>query len=211
MRYKGIYWTVFAPMIRRSMRERFGRETAEQAVRRGKGEYRRIVEAADELGPGNPLAMNAYFAYVFAGAWLGCGRTVTPEDMGAVMTDVLTTPLVRTVLGCIDLNRSPRYWYRSMKRYEAWCERHGRDYPATWKVGFDEGLHRDGSYYYFTSCPICAQCHKQGIGELMGALCATDRVMFALQHGVLHREHVIAQGGAMCDYWVVGDRVRDAK
>ena len=42
-------------------------------------------------------------------------------------------------------------------------------------------------------------------------LCATDKVMFAYQHGRLCREHTIASGDAMCDYWVVGDRVKEPR
>ena len=45
----------------------------------------------------------------------------------------------------------------------------------------------------------------------MPALCATDEVMFRLQHGRLYREHTIANGESVCDYWVVGDKIRDPK
>ena len=30
--------------------------------------------------------------------------------------------------------------------------------------------------------------------------------MFRLQHGKLHREHTIASGDPVCDYWIVGDK-----
>ena len=84
------------------------------------------------------------------------------------------------------------------------AKRHGADYPVNWVVSFDESKHSEGSYYYFTRCPICEFCEREGIGELMPALCATDEVMFRLQHGRLHREHTIANGDGVCDYWVVG-------
>lgn len=209
MKYKGIYWSFFAPMIKKSIANRFHQELAEEAIRRGKEEYRGLLSRADELGPGNPMAMNAYFAYVFAAAWLGSGKQITPDEMGAVMTDVLTSPLLKFFFGMTDLNRAPRKWHDDMKKYEAWYQVHGKDYPVNWEVNFDEGAHRDGSYYWFTRCPICEFCQREGIGELMPALCATDEIMFRLQHGALHREHTIARGEGICDYWVVGDRVKD--
>ena len=89
MQYKGIYWTIFAPLIRKSISARYGSETAERSIRQGKEEYRRLLSRADDLGPGNPMAMNAYFAYVFAGAWLGSGKQISPDEMALVMTDVL--------------------------------------------------------------------------------------------------------------------------
>ena len=61
----------------------------------------------------------------------------------------------------------------------------------------------------FTRCPICEFCQREGIAELMPALCSTDEVMFRLQHGKLYRSHTIANGDAICDYWVVGDRCKD--
>ena len=73
MKYVEIYWSLFAPMIKKSIRKRFGVPLAEQSIREGKKEYKRLLSRADDLGPGNPMASNAYFAYVFAAAWLGSG------------------------------------------------------------------------------------------------------------------------------------------
>ena len=92
MKYVGIYWTLFAPLIKKSIAKRFNRELAQQAVTQGKTEYRGLLSRADDLGPGNPMAMNAYFAYVFAGAWLGSGKKITPDEMALVMTDHLGEP-----------------------------------------------------------------------------------------------------------------------
>ena len=211
MKYVGIYWTLFAPMIKKSITRRFNSELAERSIRQGKKEYKRLLSHADELGPGNPMATNAYFAYVFAAAWLGSGRQITLDKMGQVMTDVLESRLLCTVFGMTDLNRRPKKWEQDMRAYEAWYKKHSDDYPINWVVNFDETVHQDGSYYYFTRCPICEFCQREGIAELMPALCATDEVMFRLQHGRLFREHTIANGDGICDYWVVGDQTRDAK
>ena len=211
MKYVGIYWSLFAPMIKKSIRQRFSASLAVQSIREGKKEYKRLLSRADDLGPGNPMASNAYFAYVFAAAWLGSGRKIAPDEMALVMTDVLESRLLRTVFGITDLNRQPKKWYRDMKKYEAWFDKHGNEYPVNWNVYFDESRHRDGSYYFFTRCPICEFCEREGIAELMPALCSTDEVMFRLQHGRLYREHTIANGESVCDYWVVGDKIRNPK
>lgn len=211
MKYNGAYWALFAPMMKKSITKRFGRDLADKSIRNGKSEYRKLLSHADELGPGNPMATNAYFAYVFAAAWLGSGRKITPDEMGRVMTDVLESRLLRTVFGMTDLNRTPKKWEQDMRKYEKWYKAHGREYPVNWVVNFDESAHRDGSSYYFTRCPICEFCKWDGIAELMPALCSTDEVMFRLQHGKLYREHTIARGDSVCDYWVVGDQVTHPK
>ena len=51
--------------------------------------YKRMLSRADELGPGNHMAMNAYFAYVFAGAWLGSGKEITPDSVHCCIDDNL--------------------------------------------------------------------------------------------------------------------------
>ena len=211
MKYIGIYWTLFAPLMKKSISERFNKELAQKAIRNGKKEYRRLLEKADDLGPNNPMAENAYFAYVFAGAWLGSEKQISPEEMALVMTDVLESKLLRTYFGFTDMNRQPKKWEKEMRKYEKWFLKHGRDYPVNWNVGFDETLHKDGSYYYFTRCPICEFCNREGISELMPALCATDKVMFRLQHGKLYRSHTIANGDGICDYWVVGDKTQNPR
>lgn len=108
MKYVGLYWAVFAPMMKKSIRKRFNQELADQAIRRGKAEYKGLLSRADDLGPGNPMAQNAYFAYAFAGAWLGSGKKITPDEMALVMTDVLESRLLRTIFGMTDLNKTPK-------------------------------------------------------------------------------------------------------
>ena len=127
MKYVGIYWTLFAPMMKKSITKRFDRELAEKAIRCGKTEYKKLLSHADELGPGNPMAMNAYFAYVFAAAWLGSGKKITPGEMALVMTDVLESKLLRTVFGMTDLNKRPKKWEQDMRKYEEWFKAHGKD------------------------------------------------------------------------------------
>ena len=38
MKYVGLYWTVFAPLMKKSIRKRFNKELADQAIRQGKAE-----------------------------------------------------------------------------------------------------------------------------------------------------------------------------
>lgn len=76
---------------------------------------------------------------------------------------------------------------------------------------FDESLHRDGFYYHFTRCPIADFCKEHGYEEINPVLCDIDYNTAKLMHGVLYREQAVADGGIMCDYWMVGDQVRDPR
>ena len=52
----------------KSIANRFGKELAEEALRNGKTEYRRLLSRADDLGPGNPMAMNALESIFHSGS-----------------------------------------------------------------------------------------------------------------------------------------------
>ena len=120
MKQNNFYWSLFAPMIKCSIKKRFGTGLADQAIHKGKAEYPTLVADAPELGRDNPMASNAYFAYVFVGAWLGTEKKLTPEDMGLVMTDVLKK--FRFFFSVTDMNKSPDKWYCDMKKYEKWYD-----------------------------------------------------------------------------------------
>lgn len=208
MKKSSIYWIILSPLIEHSIRKRYGVEMADRVKKNGKKEYEKLVVNAPDLGRDNVMASNAYFAYVFVGAWLATDKKLKPENIAVVMKDVLA--VMKPFFATTNLNRDPKKWNRTMKKYAKWYdEGNGQKYPATWKVHFDEHLHRDGDYYYFTSCPICSYLTDIGLGEIMKPLCETDSVMFAYQHGTLHRDHTIASGGDICDYWVVGDQVKN--
>lgn len=210
MKYAGIYWTVLSPAIKSSIRQRFGSDMAEEAIKNGKEEYRKLLAEAPDLGKGNPMASNAYFAYVFVAAYLGTNGGMTPDDIANVMKDVLKK--MSPFFGMTNLNKDPKKWNREMKKYKKWYdEGNGEKYPTTWKVEFDDSLHRDGDYYALTACPICSFLTSKGMGDVMKPLCELDAVMFAYQHGVLHREHTIASGADSCDYWIVPDKIKDPK
>lgn len=211
MPYKGFYWHFFAPMMKHSIAKRFSPELAEKSIRNGKAAYRGLLSRADDIGQDNPMAMNAYFAYVFVGAWLGSDKMISPDGMAEVMGDVLRRLKFFFAMTNLNTKRGATKWYRDMKKYEAWSQGKLDTYPTTWIVNFDERRHRDGSFYYFTRCPICAFCEREGIPEIMPPLCLLDQLMFEMQHGVLHREHTLASGDDVCDYWVYGDRVRNPK
>lgn len=210
MKQQMIYWYVISPMIRKSIETRYGKELADKAIQNGKAEYQKLVEQAPELGKGNPMISNAYFAYVFVGAWLGTDKELKPEDIKLVMTDVLGK--MKPFFAMTDLNKNPHKWDKEMAKYQKWYDAgNGEAYPTTWKVHMNPGLHQDGSYYYFSSCPICSYLRGIGLGEIMKPLCETDSIMFAYQHGTLHRDHTIAEGSDICDYWIVGDKIKDPK
>ena len=55
MKYVGIYWTLFAPMMKKSIAKRFDKELADRAIRQGKHEYRRLLYREHTIANGDGL------------------------------------------------------------------------------------------------------------------------------------------------------------
>lgn len=79
----------------------------------------------------------------------------------------------------------------------------------TWKFGFNENLHKEGFYYQFSFCPIAAFCKEKGFPEFTPVLCNIDYITFKLMHANLYRQHTIANGDDICDYWLVDESVEN--
>lgn len=204
MKYIGFYWNVLAPLMKGSIKKRFGSDIADKAIKNGKEKYRYILEKANDLGNHNPLAHNAYFAYAFVAAWLGCDKALTPEQMGDVMGDVLHK--VGFLFSTTDMNKKSHVekYKKTLGKYIDWQSENLKKYPSSWNMYVDDVP--NGLSYHFTSCPIAATCKKLGFPEIMPPLCQTDHTMAAIRHGKLKRNGTIADGADICDYWFIGDK-----
>ena len=47
--------------------------------------------------------------------------------------------------------------------------------------------------------------------DVLPVMCDIDHKTAALMHAKLNRENTLAGGGEMCDYWFVGDKMKDPK
>lgn len=196
-------------MIKKQVSLKTGKKRTAEIMKNGKREYKRLVGEADELGRGNPFGLNAYFAYVFVGVYLGAEGELSPDDIKDIMRETLLT--LKPLFGMINLNtrlgvKTADEMY--VRKYLRWCKKHGRDYPHTWKMTAPPKIKGKTLRYRLHSCPICELCERQGIAEIMPPLCELDELMFAMMHGRLIRRHTISSGGGMCDYTVIGDKNR---
>lgn len=98
-----------------------------------------------------------------------------------------------------------------MEKNAAWLEKHPQYKEVSWDFNFDETKHRDGFYYHFTQCPLNTFARREGYLEVLPVMCDIDHLTAKLMHIKLHREQTLAGGGKMCDYWFVGDRVKEPK
>ena len=52
---------------------------------------------------------------------------------------------------------------------------------------------------------------EDGYQEINPVLCNIDYITMSMMHSRLIREHTVAEGAGICDYWTVGDKVAEPK
>ena len=68
-----------------------------------------------------------------------------------------------------------------------------------------------GFYYYFTQCPLNTFARREGYLEVLPVMCDIDHITASLMHAKLNRKYTLASGGKVCDYWFVGDKMKNPK
>ena len=207
MTYNGFYFRLFSGAMKRVLAEKYGPQYARGIMKKSKAVYRRLVEEADDLGKGNPMAYNALFALAFVAPYVASEKRLPPETVQEMMRRALYS--VKWYFSRTDLNteKGKAENKKSITKYVKWyTPEREKQYPTSFKVDFVGQPHEGACYYRITRCPICAYAKKLGVAELMPLFCELDSVMIALQHGVLHRNQTIASGGDYCDYYITGSR-----
>lgn len=207
MKYNGFYFWLFSRPMKKVLTEKYGRQYADEIMKKSKPLYRRLVEEADDIGADNPMAYNELFALAFVAPYLASEKQIPPETIQLMMERSLY--YVKWYFSSTDLNtgKGKRNNRKSIDKYVKWYTPEKEAvYPTSFKVDFVGQPHENACYYRITRCPICAYCKKIGAEEVMPLLCELDNVMIKLQHGILHREQTIAGGGDYCDYYITGNR-----
>ncbi len=211
MKYTGKYYNLFSLLLRKYLKAQYGKELTAKALKEAKPIYRDMIEKCEDIGFDNPMAKNIYMCFVFLAIWKAADGAIDPGSYRLVIKKLLTSSLVEKIVGGKDLNK-PEDLQKAkdnFHRMQAWADAHPEYKDKTWDFNFDESKHRDGSYYHFTRCPIEAFARQNGYLEVLPVCCEIDYYMTAANHGVLHREYTLATGGAVCDYWIVPDKMKD--
>ena len=102
MTYNGFYFRLFYGAMKRVLAKKYGPQYARDIMRKSKAVYRRLVEGADDLGRGNPMAYNALFALAFVAPYVASEKRLPPETVQEMMRRALYS--VKWYFSRTDLN-----------------------------------------------------------------------------------------------------------
>ena len=211
MKYKSFYFKFLTFFLKKPMVRKFGEKETRESLKRAKPLYREMIEKTEDIGQDNPMAGNIYMGYVFM-AICRAGN-FTPDDFNDVTADFMNGRIIKKFTSGLNLNKTEdlNKFCCLMHKMQAWANAHPEYKDKTWDFNFDETLHKDGFYYYFTRCPMNKFARENGYLDVLPVACNTDYLSFAARKGVLHREQTLASGGDICDYWIVGDQNKNPR
>ena len=207
MKYNGFFYWMFAPAMKKVIARTYGQDYADRIMKESKPLYRKLVDQADDIGDDNPMAYNELFALAFIAPYIASNKKITPEVVQEMMRQGLYR--VKWYFSMTNLNtvKGKNANKKNIMAYMKWyTPEKEKQFPTSFKVDLVGQPYEGACYYRITRCPICIYCEKLGVSELMPLLCELDNVMITLQHGVLHRQHTLANGGDYCDYFITGNQ-----
>ena len=212
LKYKPIHWFFMTPFIKRALKTKYCNEDIKIIVRNAKAEYRELLNKADDIGSKNPMASNLYFCLLFFSFMKGSEGKINSEDLKEIMRITLSDSILLKLMGKKDFNnpKDLKEFKEHIHKNSEWAEIHRKDYPETWEFNFDDS-HQDGFYYYFTKCPIAKFFKDNNFEELTPLFCELDHLTIKTRKAKLFRDKTLAKGDDICDFWIVGDKVKNPK
>ena len=213
MKYKSIYIKLIPIFMRRHMIKQYGKKVTGNALKKAPDIYREMLLQVDDIGFDNPMADNIYMGFVFMAIWKASDGKIDIDSYRRIIKQFMNHFIVQKVVGGKDFN-DPEVLAAANEKFHSnqkWAEDHPEYTDMTWDFNFDDKKHRDGTYYYFTRCPLNNFARKYGYLEILPVCCEIDYLTAKAKHAVLHRDYTLATGGDMCDYWIVPDQIGDPK
>ena len=211
MKYTGKYYSLFKVFFKNYLVAQYGKEVTKNAFKKAPAIYKDMLEKCDDIGYDNPMAANIYLCFVFLAIWKAADGAIDPDSYRIVVNNFMHSKFVAKAMSGNDIN-TPEGMQKAVNKFHAnqeWTDAHPRYKDKTWDFNFDDTKHKDGTYYYFTICPLNDFARKYGFLEVLPVCCDIDYISTQYSHGVLHREKTLATGGSMCDYWIVPDRIKN--
>ena len=213
MAYTDKYWKLLIPLMKKELNKRYGKEYTKALIAKADGVYRDMLDRVDDVGEDNPMASNIYECLVVLAIWKAADGKISVSDLWEMCTAILSMPVLKIVGLFVNGNKESgvRKFRKMIEKDAAWLDEHPEYKDVSWDFHIDDTKHQEGFYYHFTQCPLNNFARKEGYLEVLPVMCDVDFLTAKLMHFTLHREHTLAGGGEVCDYWYVGDDSRNTK
>lgn len=205
------YWNVMVPFLAHSLKKHYSRTFINETVKKGKQLYKAMLEEAPDVGSDNPMAKNIYASFVVLALYEASNRRITEKALRKTTEEILHMPVMKLMGLDVDYRKSKGV-QKENGRFHAcaeWIEQNPQYREASWDFNFDDSRHKDGTFYWFTHCPIEQYCRSHGLIDILPVLCDIDEMTADLMHAKLERHETLAKGGKICDYWIYSKDLKE--
>lgn len=204
-----MYFSLMSLFLKKPMIEKFGKNKTKKSLKKARSLYKQMLEKTDDIGANNPMSGNIYLGYVFMAVCRAGNFNV--DDFKEIIVKFTDNKLINRVISKLDLNnpKDMGKLTRQMYKIKEWADNHEKYKDKTWDFNFDKNLHKDGLYYYFTRCPMEKFARENGYLDLLPLCCGLDYILIEKRKAVLHRQQTLATDGEICDYWIVGNKIKN--
>lgn len=211
MEYTDKYWKMVIPYVKKSVTKRYGKEYTTALMQKTHEEYKDMLRRIDDVGKDNPMASNIYECLIFLALWKAADGKISIDGLREISVEILSMPVLKLMGLFVNGNKASgvQRVRKMMEKDAQWLEQNPQYKKYSWDLNFDETKHKDGFYYHFTQCPLNNFARKEGYLEVLPVMCDIDYLTAKLMHFTLHREQTLAGGGTKCDYWFVGDKIKN--
>lgn len=211
MEYTDKYWKMVIPYVKKSVTKRYGKEYTTALMQKTHEEYKNMLRRIDDVGKDNPMASNIYECLIFLALWKAADGRISIDELREISVEILSMPVLKLMGLFVNGNKASgvQRVRKMMEKDAQWLEQNPQYKKYSWDFNFDKTKHKDGFYYHFTQCPLNNFARKEGYLEVLPVMCDIDYLTAKLMHFTLHREQTLAGGGTKCDYWFVGDKIKN--
>lgn len=172
-----------------------------EIIEKAKPIYIQMLKRTTAIGgmKQNPMTMNILSAIQFASIYLALDKKVSVKVMEKIydfaMTNAYVSKKFRKKLEKCFTND----WQHNRSNMALKSQISG--YEFDWKWDFIYGKTKNEYGLKFYKCGICKLYEKEGIKELVPAMCAFDFTMAEYMGAELTRTKTISNGDGVCDFW----------
>lgn len=105
LKYTCKYWSILAPLVRKSLKKHYGKAFAGKTMIKAKSEYRAMLERVDDIGADNPMASNIYMSFVFLAAYKAANGKITIKALRMIAYEAMEWKPLRLMGLFVNANK----------------------------------------------------------------------------------------------------------
>lgn len=196
-----IVWASLSKTIFVYLKEQLPNVNMSEYRRASKRQFKEIIGRTPYIGSiiKNPLAYCLSGGCLWIAIWKACPVEMNEELFRKMVLATIQAPIMQKMFSSGDA-----FSEKSITKRTALAEKSLECIGEyNWRYRVIPGKDVTEYTVEYLNCGLCALGRQEGCSHLIKHMCELDYANIELMGGILHRTQTLAQGGAMCDFYIV--------